>query len=183
MKLIETSLPDVKLFEPKVFTDDRGFFFESFNKEKFCSAIGRPISFVQDNHSKSKKQTLRGLHYQIHDIQAKLVRVVSGEVYDVAVDLRHNSPTYGQWVGFHLSATNKRIAWIPEGFAHGFLALTDDAQVLYKASAFYNPQAERTLQWNDPTVNIQWPLGNCAPLLSEKDANALLFAQIEPIRL
>lgn len=182
MNVIDTSIPDVKLLEPKVFSDERGFFFESFNALAFANAIGRTVNFVQDNHSLSKKNTLRGLHYQVQDIQAKLVRVVSGEIYDVAIDIRHLSPTFGQWVGFHLSATNKRIAWIPEGFAHGFLALAEDTQVLYKASALYNPSAERTLRWDDPSLSISWPLEG-KPLLSIKDAQASLLSQIEPIRL
>lgn len=182
MNVIDTAISDVKLLEPKVFSDERGFFFESFNQLSFAKATGRSLIFLQDNHSCSKKNTLRGLHYQLHDLQAKLVRVVAGEVYDVAVDLRHGSPNFGQWVGFHLSAANKRIAWIPEGFAHGFLALTDDAQVLYKASALYNPSAERSLRWDDPSLAIAWPLQGL-PFLSTKDANAPLLSQIEPIRL
>ena len=182
MNIIDTDLPDVKLLEPKVFSDERGFFFESFNQLSFANATGRTILFLQDNHSCSKKNTLRGLHYQLHDPQAKLVRVIAGEIYDVAVDLRDGSPTFGQCVGFHLSAANKRIAWIPEGFAHGFLALTDDAQVLYKASALYNPPAERGLRWDDPSLAIPWPLQGL-PLLSAKDANAPLLTQIEPICL
>ncbi|MFO3722740.1 dTDP-4-dehydrorhamnose 3,5-epimerase [Pseudomonas sp. HLMP] len=168
MKAIPLSLPDVILFEPRVFADSRGFFFESFNQRVFEGAVGKPISFVQDNHSRSAKGVLRGLHYQIQSAQGKLVRVVEGEVYDVAVDLRRSSPTFGRWVGAHLSAENKHQLWIPEGFAHGFIVLSETAEFLYKTTDYYAPAHERCLAWDDPDVAIQWPwVGE--PLLSDKD--------------
>jgi len=162
------AIPDVVLIEPKVFGDDRGFFFESFNHARFEEAIGRPVQFVQDNHSRSAQHVLRGLHYQIQQPQGKLVRVVQGEVFDVAVDLRKSSPTFGQWVGEVLSAHNKRQLWVPEGFAHGFVVLSDTAEFLYKTTDYYAPTFERCLAWNDPAVGIHWPAG-LVPQLSAKD--------------
>lgn len=175
MNAIKTDIPDVILFEPKVFGDDRGFFFESFNAKVFEEAVGKRYDFVQDNHSKSAKNVLRGLHYQIEQAQGKLVRVTQGEVFDVAVDLRVSSATYGQWIGEILSGDNKRQLWIPPGFAHGFLVLSHTAEFLYKTTDFYAPQFECSLKWDDPTVGIEWPLQG-EPLLSAKDVNGLLFA-------
>ena len=162
------AIPDVVLIEPKVFGDDRGFFFESFHHARFEEAIGRPVQFVQDNHSRSAQHVLRGLHYQIQQPQGKLVRVVQGEVFDVAVDLRKSSPTFGQWVVEVLSAHNKRQLWVPEGFAHGFVVLSDTAEFLYKTTDYYAPTFERCLAWNDPAVGIHWPAG-LVPQLSAKD--------------
>lgn len=174
MKATPLAIPDVILFEPKVFGDDRGFFFESFNQLRFEEAVGRKVDFVQDNHSKSARHVLRGLHYQIQQAQGKLVRVVQGEVFDVAVDIRRASPTCGQWVGAHLSGENKHQLWIPEGFAHGFLVLSESAEFLYKTTNYYAPAHERSIVWNDPDIGIQWPT-NAVPLLSGKDqAGALL---------
>jgi dTDP-4-dehydrorhamnose 3,5-epimerase len=169
MNIINTKIPDVKIIEPTVFGDERGFFFESFNHAKFEAAIGRTINFVQDNHSKSVKGVLRGLHYQRPpNPQGKLVRCVVGEVFDVAVDVRVGSPTYGQWVGVHLSAENKRQLWIPEGFAHGFYTLSDEAEFLYKTTNYYAPESDTCVIWNDPAIGIEWPL-NGEPILSGKD--------------
>lgn len=168
MNVIQTNIPDVIIFEPTVFGDDRGFFFESFNQKAFFEAAGLNINFVQDNHSKSAKNVLRGLHYQIEQAQGKLVRVCQGEVFDVAVDLRTASPTFGQWEATILSAENKRQMWVPPGFAHGFLVLSDTAEFLYKTTDFYAPQHECCLKWNDPTVGIEWPLVG-SPILSAKD--------------
>jgi len=168
MNVIKTKIPDVIIFEPKVFGDERGFFFESFNQQKFFEAAGLDIHFVQDNHSKSAKNVLRGLHYQIEQAQGKLVRVTFGEVFDVAVDMRASSPTFGQWVGTHLSAENKRQMWVPPGFAHGFLVLSETAEFLYKTTDFYAPQFECCVKWDDPTIGIEWPLQG-APILSAKD--------------
>lgn len=168
MKATSLAIPDVLLFEPKVFGDERGFFLESFNQQVFEEAVGRSVSFVQDNHSRSSHGVLRGLHYQIRQPQGKLVRVVEGEVFDVAVDVRKSSPTFGQWVGAHLSAENKRQLWVPEGFAHGFVVLSESAEFLYKTTDYYAPAHERCLAWNDPKVGIQWPLAG-QPTLSEKD--------------
>lgn len=162
------AIPDVVLIDPKVFGDDRGFFFESFNQARFETSIGRPVKFVQDNHSRSARNVLRGLHYQIQQAQGKLVRVVQGEVFDVAVDMRKSSPTFGQWVGEVLSADNKRQLWVPEGFAHGFVVLSDTAEFLYKTTDYYAPAFERCLAWNDPSVGIHWPPG-IVPQLSAKD--------------
>lgn len=178
MQAIRLAIPDVVLIEPKVFGDDRGFFFESFNQAQFENAIGRPATFVQDNHSRSAKHVLRGLHYQIQQPQGKLVRVVQGEVFDVAVDLRKSSPTFGQWVGEILSAENKRQVWIPEGFAHGFVVLSDTAEFLYKTTDYYAPAYERSIAWDDPAIGIQWPAG-VAPILSAKDAQGQALAQAE----
>ena len=175
MNVIQTSIPDVLILEPKVFGDERGFFFESFNQATFDAAIGKKVQFVQDNHSRSAKNVLRGLHYQIQQPQGKLVRVVQGAVYDVAVDIRQGSPTFGQHVGLELSAENKRMLWVPEGFAHGFLVLTDSAEFLYKTTDYYAPEYERSIAWDDLTLNIQWPL-TVAPTLSGKDLQASAFA-------
>ncbi|KRV73426.1 dTDP-4-dehydrorhamnose 3,5-epimerase [Pseudomonas citronellolis] len=172
MKATRLAIPDVVLIEPKVFGDDRGFFFESFNHQQFEEAIGRPVKFVQDNHSRSSKGVLRGLHYQLQNPQGKLVRVVNGEVFDVAVDMRRSSPTFGQWVGALLSAENKHQLWVPEGFAHGFVVLSDSADFLYKTTDYYAPQHERCLAWNDAEVGVDWMLerlGGVTPQLSAKD--------------
>ncbi|EKT4466261.1 dTDP-4-dehydrorhamnose 3,5-epimerase [Pseudomonas putida] len=168
MKATPLAIPEVVLFEPRVFGDARGFFFESFNQRVFDDAVGKAVSFVQDNHSRSAKGVLRGLHYQIQNAQGKLVRVVEGEVFDVAVDLRRSSPTFGRWVGAHLSAENKHQLWVPEGFAHGFVVLSETAEFLYKTTDYYAPAHERCLAWNDAEVGIQWPM-TAEPLLSEKD--------------
>ena len=167
MNLIPTAIPDVLLLEPRVFGDERGFFLESWNKRTFAE-LGITADFVQDNHSRSQKNVLRGLHYKIEHAQGKLVRVTAGEVYDVAVDLRRSSPTFGRWVGFTLSAADKRMAWIPPGFAHGFLVTSDSAEFLYKTTDYYSPAHERTLLWNDPQLAIPWPLDG-EPLLAAKD--------------
>lgn len=178
MNIITTNISDVFIIEPKVFLDDRGFFLESFNAKLFAEKTGINTNFVQDNHSRSQQNVLRGLHYQIQQAQAKLVRVVVGEIFDVAVDIRKSSPTFGQWVGTILSAENKKQLWIPEGFAHGFLVLSEVAEVLYKASNFYAPQFDRSIRWNDPDININWHLNN-SPLLSAKDENAPLLKDAE----
>jgi len=178
MKIQPLDIPDVILFEPSVYGDDRGFFYESFNQAKFNDAIGKSVSFVQDNHSKSMEGVLRGLHYQIRQPQGKLVRVVQGEVFDVAVDLRRSSPTFGQWVGEILSENNKRQLWIPEGFAHGFLVLSNTAQFLYKTTDYYFPEHERSIIWSDTTLAINWPI-NREPLQSRKDAVASTFVDAE----
>ncbi|NJD34880.1 MAG: dTDP-4-dehydrorhamnose 3,5-epimerase [Betaproteobacteria bacterium] len=177
MKVIPTSIPEVVLLEPKVFGDERGFFYESWNKRTFAES-GIAADFVQDNHSKSRKNVLRGLHYQIEHAQGKLVRVTAGEVYDVAVDLRRSSPTFGQWVGFTLSAEDKRMAWIPPGFAHGFCVTSDSAEFLYKTTDYYSPAHERTLLWNDPQLAIPWPLTG-EPLLAAKDLAGTPLDQAE----
>jgi dTDP-4-dehydrorhamnose 3,5-epimerase len=168
MKAIPLAIPDVLLIEPKVFGDERGFFFESFNQAQFEAVVGKSVQFVQDNHSRSVKNVLRGLHYQVQQPQGKLVRVVQGEVFDVAVDIRKSSPTFGQWVGETLSAENKKQLWIPEGFAHGFLTLSDTAEFLYKTTNYYAASYEKSIQWNDETLNIAWPLVG-QPHISEKD--------------
>jgi len=174
MKVSATRLPQVLLIEPTVFGDERGFFFESFNQAGFEQAVGAAVNFVQDNHSLSAQGVLRGLHYQIGPhAQGKLVRVVQGRVFDVAVDIRPDSAHFGLWVGVELSAENKRQLWIPPGFAHGFLTLSEQAQFLYKTTAYYAPQAERCMAWNDPAVGIDWPLEGAAPKLSAKDAAGL----------
>jgi len=179
MNVIATAIADVLILEPKVFGDDRGFFMESFNQRVFDAAIGRHVDFVQDNHSRSAKGVLRGLHCQAGShAQGKLVRVVQGSVFDVAVDVRAGSPTLGQWVGVELSAENRRQFWIPPGLAHGFLVLTEHADFLYKATAFYEPQAEIALRWNDPHVGIAWPDVGMEPLLSAKDAAAPLWHEM-----
>lgn len=175
MNVIKTEIPDVLIFEPKVFGDERGFFFESFNQRIFEEAVGRKVEFVQDNHSKSSKGVLRGLHYQLEPYaQGKLVRCVVGEVFDVAVDIRKSSPTFGKWVGVNLSAENKRQLWIPEGFAHGFLVLSDLAEVLYKTNQYYAPSGEKNIIWNDLLLNIKWP-STALITLSDKDANGERF--------
>lgn len=178
MKATPLSIVDVVLLEPHVFTDDRGFFFESFNQRIFEAAVGRSVTFVQDNHSRSANNVLRGLHYQVQQAQGKLVRVIEGEVFDIAVDLRRSSPTFGKWAGAILSAQNKHQLWIPEGFAHGFLVLSEGAEVLYKSTDFYAPTHERCLAWNDPQVGIDWPLIT-PPLLSEKDKAGLWLVDAE----
>jgi dTDP-4-dehydrorhamnose 3,5-epimerase len=168
MNVIKTDIPAVLIFEPKVFGDARGFFLESFNHRVFQEKTGLNPRFVQDNHSRSGRSVLRGLHYQIRQPQAKLVRVVAGEVFDVAVDLRKSSPTFGKWAGATLSAENKRQMWVPEGFAHGFLVLSGSADVLYKTTDYYAPEHERSIAWNDPDIGIQWPLEG-QPILAGKD--------------
>lgn len=178
MQVIDTAIPDVKIIEPKVFGDDRGFFFESFNQKRFEEAIGRQVEFVQDNHSRSAKGVLRGLHYQIQNPQGKLVRVAVGEVFDVAVDLRRSSPTFGQWVGVTLSAENKRQLWIPEGFAHGFVVTSEVAEFLYKTTDYWHPEHERCIVWNDSRLGIDWPLAEM-PALSGKDAAGRAWADAE----
>jgi dTDP-4-dehydrorhamnose 3,5-epimerase len=178
MKATRLEIPDVILLEPKVFGDDRGFFFESFNQHVFEKATGQSVTFVQDNHSRSVKNVLRGLHYQIEQPQGKLVRVTQGEVFDVAVDLRKSSFTFGQWVGEMLSADNKKQLWIPEGFAHGFLVLSDYAEFLYKTTDFYAPQFECCLSWKDPAIDIQWPIQG-EPSLSAKDQKAKALVDAE----
>ena len=179
MKAIPTALADVLVIEPAVFGDARGAFFESWNRRAFSKLAGRNVDFVQDNHSVSARGVLRGLHYQLAPrAQGKLVRVVAGEVFDVAVDLRRASPTFGRWVGERLSAHNRRMMWIPEGFAHGFLVLSDMAEFLYKTSDYYAPEQERTLLWNDPAVGVAWPLEG-APTLKPKDAAGTPLAAAE----
>ena len=176
MKVTPLSIPDVLLIEPQVFGDDRGFFFESFNQNKFEEVIGKKINFVQDNHSKSIKGVLRGLHYQLPPkAQGKLVRVTRGEVFDVAVDLRKSSPTFGKWAGEILSADNKKQMWIPEGFAHGFVTLSDTAEFLYKTTDFYSKEHEQAIHWNDETIGIQWPIKDIS--LSAKDETAQSFKE------
>ncbi|WP_417884424.1 dTDP-4-dehydrorhamnose 3,5-epimerase [Vibrio rumoiensis] len=170
MNVIDTKIPDVKIIEPAVFGDDRGFFMETWQQKKFEELVtGKPTTFVQDNHSKSKKGILRGLHYQTENTQGKLVRVISGEVFDVAVDIRKNSKTYGQWVGVYLSAENKKQLWVPEGFAHGFYVTSDEAEFVYKCTDYYNPKAEHSILWNDLDIGIEWPLSDAEPILSLKD--------------
>ena len=178
MKVIATSIPDLIIIEPTVFGDERGFFFESYNQRKFNELIGRDVEFVQDNHSLSVKNVLRGLHYQIQQPQGKLIRVVQGAVFDVAVDIRRRSPTFGQHVAVELSAENKRMIWIPEGFAHGFLVLSETAECIYKVTDFWAPQFERCFIWNDPTVGIKWPLEG-APALSDKDMQGKAFSEAD----
>ena len=178
MKVVRSEIPDVLILEPKVFGDERGFFLESYNKRVLKDAAGIVQEFVQDNHSRSARNVLRGLHYQIRQPQGKLLRVVQGAIFDVVVDIRKSSPTFGKWVGFELSAENKRVAWVPEGFAHGFLVLSESADVLYKATAYFAPESERTIAWNDPDLDIAWPLQG-APVLSEKDRRGVAFASAE----
>lgn len=178
MKIESTSLPDVVVIEPKVFGDDRGFFYESFNQNRFRELTGVDVNFVQDNHAKSAKQVLRGLHYQIHQPQGKLVRVISGEVFDVAVDLRKSSASFGRWVGVILSEHNRRQMWIPEGFAHGFVVLSASAEFLYKTTDYWAQQHERCVAWNDPAIGIDWPIAG-EPLLSEKDRQGKCLAECD----
>jgi dTDP-4-dehydrorhamnose 3,5-epimerase len=181
MNCIRTAIPDVCILEPKVFGDARGFFYESFNARAFTAATGLNPTFVQDNHSKSARGVLRGLHYQLQQAQGKLVRVVAGEVFDVAVDIRRSSATFGQWVGVHLSAESQRQLWVPEGFAHGFLVLSESAEFLYKTTDYYAPAHERAIRWDDATLGIEWPAlpGLAAPALSAKDAAASHFNDAE----
>ena len=179
VKVIDTSIPDVKILEPKVFGDARGFFLESFNAKRFHELTSLDVNFVQDNHSKSGRGVLRGLHYQIEQAQGKLVRVTAGRVFDVVVDIRKSSPYFGQWVGEILSADNYRQMWIPPGFAHGFLVLEDDTEFLYKTTDYYAPEHERTIQWNDPELAIEWPLDGLEVRLSDKDKNGTAFASAE----
>lgn len=178
IQVTPSSIPDVLIIEPRVFGDERGFFFESFNQKEFNEAVGQEITFVQDNHSKSKKGVLRGLHYQTEHTQGKLVRVTQGVVFDVAVDLRQSSKTYGQSVGMELSAENKKQLWIPEGFAHGFLVLSDEAEFLYKTTDYYHPAAEQSLRWDDSSIDIQWPNLGVSFSLNQKDAQANSWANI-----
>lgn len=178
MKIIPTAIPDVLVIEPQVYGDERGFFFESFNHRQFVELTGRDVDFVQDNHSRSARNVLRGLHYQIQQPQGKLVRVVQGKVFDVAVDIRKSSPTFGQHVALELSAENKRLLWIPEGFAHGFVVLTDTAEFLYKTTGYWAPEFERCIAWDDPAIGIQWPVQG-APTLSAKDQQGKPLAQAE----
>ena len=178
MQVTKSAIPDVLIVEPTVFGDERGFFYESYNENKWQELTGLKTSFVQDNHSKSVKGVLRGIHYQIQQSQGKLVRVVAGEVFDVAVDLRKSSPTFGKWVGEHLSAENKKMLWVPEGFGHGFLVLSDTAEFLYRTTDFYAPEYERCIIWNDSDLKITWP-GDGEPQLSEKDLKGSSFAEAE----
>ncbi|VVM86620.1 dTDP-4-dehydrorhamnose 3,5-epimerase [Pseudomonas fluorescens] len=179
MNVIETALPEVLILEPKVFGDERGFFYESFNAKAFEAATGLNRQFVQDNHSRSQKGVLRGLHYQLENTQGKLVRVTVGEVLDVAVDVRRNSANFGQWVAVRLSAENGRQLWVPEGFAHGFVVLSDFAEFLYKTTDYYNPSAERCIRWDDPTLAIDWQLGGTVPQLSAKDQLGKTLQEID----
>ena len=182
MQAIATAIPDVFILEPKLFGDERGFFMESFNSRVFQTLTGAQLEFVQDNHSRSRKGVLRGLHYQIEQAQGKLVRVVRGAAFDVAVDIRKSSPTFGQWVGVELSEDNHRQLWVPPGMAHGFVVLSETADFLYKATDFYAPQHERSIAWNDPDVGIDWPLaahGIDEPLLSDKDKAGVRLSEAE----
>ncbi|MEH2214082.1 dTDP-4-dehydrorhamnose 3,5-epimerase [Nostoc sp.] len=178
MTIVNTKIPEVLQIEPQIFGDDRGFFFEAYNQQKFAQEIGIVTNFVQDNHSCSKQNVLRGLHYQIQQPQGKLIRAVVGSIFDVAVDIRKSSPTFGKWVGSELSAENKRILWIPLGFAHGFLVLSEIAEVLYKTTDYYAPQSDRTILWNDPDLAIDWPL-SAPPILSAKDEAGKSFRTAE----
>ena len=178
MQIQKTDIPDVLIIEPKVFGDDRGFFYESFNERRFAELTGTSARFVQDNHSRSARNVLRGLHYQIRQPQGKLVRVTAGEVFDVAVDMRRSSPTFGRWVGVTLSAENKRQLWIPEGFAHGFVVTSESAEFLYKTTDYWAPEYERAVRWDDPAIGIDWPLHG-APLLSAKDQAGVPLAEAE----
>ena len=178
MKQLTTKIPDVFIFQPTVYEDDRGYFMESFRLSQF-SKIGCDINFVQDNQSKSKRGTLRGLHYQVDHPQGKLVSVLAGEIFDVAVDLRRSSPTFGNWVGETLSSANKKQLWIPEGFAHGFYVMSDEAEVFYKCTEYYMPEHDRAILWNDPKLGIKWPLLSPHPLISEKDSEANFFSNAD----
>jgi len=178
VKVIATAIPEVLIIEPKVFGDERGFFFESFNRRRFAELTGRDVDFVQDNHSRSAKNVLRGLHYQIRQPQGKLVRVVQGAVFDVAVDIRRSSPSFGKSVGLELSAENKRMLWVPEGFAHGFVVISETAEFLYKTTDYWAPEFERSIAWNDPAIGIQWPIQG-QPSLSAKDQQAKLLSEAE----
>ncbi len=179
MNIIPTDIPEVVIIEPKVFGDDRGFFLESYNQRTFAEKTGITAEFVQDNHSRSRQNVLRGLHYQIQQPQGKLLRVVFGAVFDVAVDIRKNSPTFGQWAGCLLSSENHRQFWIPPGFAHGFFVVSEMAEVLYKTTEYYAPQHERCILWNDPELGIDWPLNGATPILSEKDQAGLSLKDAE----
>lgn len=183
MKIIDTDIPDVKIIEPQIFGDERGFFMETRNQKKFEELVtGKPTNFVQDNHSKSKKGILRGLHYQTENTQGKLVRVISGEVFDVAVDIRKSSLTFGKWVGVYLSEENKRQLWIPKGFAHGFYVTSNNAEFTYKCTDYYNPKSELSIAWNDPDLFIDWPIAaDTSVTLSLKDKNAIPFHSIKNI--
>jgi dTDP-4-dehydrorhamnose 3,5-epimerase len=178
MKITRSEIPDVLILEPKVFGDERGFFYESYNERDFAGGTGINARFVQDNHSRSARNVLRGLHYQIRRPQAKLVRVVAGEVFDVAADLRKSSPAFGKWLGIVLSAENKRMLWIPEGFAHGFLVLSGSAELLYKTTAYYAPEHERCVMWSDPDLGIKWPLDG-EPIIAAKDRAGLPLREAE----
>ena len=178
MRFIPTTIPDVILIEPKIFADERGFFLESYQKQRFAEA-GIPFDFVQDNHSRSEKGVLRGLHYQIQQTQGKLLRVITGEIFDVAVDIRKSSPTFGKWVGELLSADNKKILWVPPGFAHGFFVTSPGTEVLYKATDYYAPQWERAIVWNAPAINIEWPFNGVEPILSNKDKAGTPLSEAE----
>ncbi|SCK11814.1 dTDP-4-dehydrorhamnose 3,5-epimerase [Vogesella sp. LIG4] len=178
MRVIDTAIAGVKLIEPVVHGDARGFFFESFNQRQFDAAIGRQVQFVQDNHSRSARGVLRGLHYQLQQPQGKLVRVLQGAIFDVAVDLRRSSPSFGQWIGYELSADNRLQLWLPEGFAHGFVVLGEHAEVLYKTSDYYAPQHERCIRWDDPDLAIKWPL-DAPPVLSARDAQGTALRAAE----
>ena len=179
MTITQTDIPGVLIIEPKVFGDDRRFFFESFNQQQFDQAVGRQTTFVQDNHSRSVKNVLRGLHYQIQHPQGKLVRVAQGEVFDVAVDIRKNSPAFGKWVGIVLSAENKKQLWVPEGFAHGFLVLSETAEFLYKTTDYWYPEFERSIIWNDADLKIDWPLAGAQPILAAKDMAGTIMNDAE----
>jgi len=182
MNIIETKIPDVKIIEPKVYGDSRGYFMESWQQAQFGRLVNER-TFVQDNESLSLENTLRGLHYQTTNTQGKLVRVLSGEVFDVAVDVRKKSLTFGQWVGVFLSENNKRQLWIPEGFAHGFLVTSKSALFVYKCTDYYNPEAEVTIAWNDPDLDIKWPINEKNPILSEKDRSGIYFKDVSPLKL
>lgn len=182
MKVTPLAIPEVVLIEPRVFGDARGFFMESFNARTFAEVTGLQLDFVQDNHSRSQKGVLRGLHYQLKQAQGKLVRVTQGRVFDVAVDMRQSSPTFGQWAGVELSGENHRQFWVPPGFAHGFVVLSDSADFLYKTTDYYAPEHERCLRWDDPTVGVAWPLAGLTPQLSAKDQAGLPFAACETYR-
>lgn len=179
MNVIQTRLQGLCIIEPKIFGDARGFFYESFNARKFAELTGVTLPFVQDNHSKSAKNVLRGLHYQIQQAQGKLVRVTAGEVFDIALDIRRSSPTFGQWESFYLSAENKRQVWIPPGFAHGFVVVSESAEFLYKTTDYWAPEFERSILWNDPALGINWPLDGAEPLLSNKDKEGKLLIDAE----
>lgn len=182
MNVVQGTLPGTLILEPRVFGDERGFFMESYNEKVFAGVFGERVNFVQDNHSRSTRGVLRGMHYQIHQAQGKLVRVVSGSVYDVAVDMRKSSPAFGKWMGVELTAENKRQFWIPPGFAHGFVVLSETADFLYKASDYYAPEHERCLRWDDPAVGIEWPIHDLEPQLSAKDQLGLPLGQCETYR-
>lgn len=182
MKVVDTTIADVKIIEPNMFGDERGFFMETWNQKVFEKLVtGKPTKFVQDNHSKSKRGILRGLHYQSENTQGKLVRVISGQVFDVAVDIRKGSNTFGKWVGEYLSSENKRQLWVPEGFAHGFYVTSDEAEFVYKCTDYYNPDAEVSIAWNDPDLGIVWPLLDNFPILSKKDGNACTFDSVKKL--